>query len=150
MSTQDVVKTIVDCVNNFVMEFAEAKVLSSFRKRARETPTLVFSRGLAYAMVYLASRSNEKAFKIGLNARECTDLSKSIGEYIRGKKLSEEESGYVLYGALLAFAMKVYGIVSASTFEELIKSVLKSPIASARTHELIDWIKRFAEAYIAE
>lgn len=154
MSIESVVKTIAECVSAFRSELRGSEDqdrLKSFRSRARDIPTLVFTRGLAYALVYVASRSSEEAFRLGLTAIGCSDLSKKIRERVSNMKA--EESGYVLYGALLAFAMKTYGIiveVSGDPFERLVKASLEDPVINARALEVVEWIKRFAEAYVAE
>lgn len=152
MSTVDVVKTIAECVSTYKREFGPYEGrLSSFRSRARDLPTLVFTRGLAYSIVYIASRSSEATFRLGLEASDCSDLSKKVQEHV--KNMADEESGYVLYGALLAFAMKTCGMnikTAEDPLKELVEVSLKDPLVNARALEVAEWIKRFAEAYVTK
>ncbi|MCS7099860.1 MAG: type III-B CRISPR module-associated protein Cmr5 [Sulfolobales archaeon] len=156
MMTENLVKIVTECVSGFKKKLGDKgfseDMLSSFRSRAREAPTLIFMRGLPYTLVYVASRSSQEVFSLGLNAETCEDLSSKILKYIEEKNLRDkaEKTGYVIYGALLAFAMKKAGVTRAGDFESLIKSVLNDPLASTRASTVADWIKRFAEAYIAE
>lgn len=144
-----VVKAVADCVSTLREKFA-ADCLKSFRARAREVPAMVFSRGLAYAIVYVASRSSEEVFGIGLNSGSCPDLVEGVRKYLEKAKAEREEAGYALYGALLAFTMKAGGLARASDFRGLIEAVLKDPTVNYRALEVVEWIKRFAEAYVAE
>lgn len=156
MTVEDLVRIVTECVSGFTKKLGDRgfseDMLSSFRSRAREVPTLIFMRGLPYALVYIASRSNQEVFRLGLIAENCEDLSSKILDYVEKKGLGDkaEKTGYVIYGALLAFAMKKVGIVGVGDFEFLMKSVIDNPLASAKANIVADWIKRFAEAYITE
>lgn len=153
MSTEEVIRVVSECVSTYKMEF-DRDVLRSFRSRARESPALMFSRGLAYAIVYVASRSSETVFGIAFNARGCADLCARLREHAGAEEIRAEELGYALYGALLTFAIKAYGIVveagSGDLFKSLVEVFLRDPVANAKAFEVAEWIKRFAEAYITE
>lgn len=153
MSIEEVVRVVSECVSTYKREF-DRDTLRSFRSRARESPALMFSRGLAYAIVYVASRSSETVFGIAFSARGCADLCARLREHAGAEEMGAEEFGYALYGALLAFAMKAYGVVieagSGDLFKGLVEVFLRDPVANARALEVAEWVKRFAEAYITE
>lgn len=145
----DFVKSLIDmCMNTEINEgFRDCdKVLKSFRARAREMPSLMFTNGFAYAITYIAARSSSNAIDIGLTKNNHAEI---IQEIFKSNKHDNEEAGYALYGALLALALKTTGLVKESSFPELVRSFLNNPVLEISALAIADWIKRFAEALIS-
>lgn len=147
MSETQIVKITLDCVSVYRQNLSDEE-LSSFRSRAREIPSLIFTRGLAYALLYVASRSSASVFDVGLNVSRCEDLTSKIKDL---KKIdSKEKMGYAVYGALIAYLLRRLGATNASKFDDLLKESLANPLMDFRVRVAVDWIKRLAEAYIVE
>lgn len=144
----DFVKSLVDmCINTETSkEFHDCdKVLRSFRTRAREIPSLMFTNGFAYTVTYIAARSSSHAIDIGLTKNDHVEIIKEI---FKSNKYDNEKAGYALYGALLAFTLKATGLVKESSFVELVKLFLNNPALETSVFAIADWVKRFTEAFI--
>lgn len=137
----EIIPKISECVEEISRS---PDVRERFRGRARDIPSDIFSRGLAYALTYTAARSSARAVEKGLMITSCKDLVKGIAD----EEMSPEEKGYALYGALLLYILKEAGVLKATTFSEAVRSVLGNPMIEVYASSAAEWIKRLAEAYI--
>jgi len=63
-------------------------------------------------------------------------------------KESPENISYGLYGAVLAYILRKAGIIESKSFAGLIRETLTKPTLEVKARPVLEWIKRFAEAYI--
>ncbi|MCS7104955.1 MAG: type III-B CRISPR module-associated protein Cmr5 [Thermofilaceae archaeon] len=117
-----------------------------FRSRARQLTSDLFTRGLAYTLVLIASRGSTLGVEQGLFAENIEDLEKRLSGYLEG--LNPEEKGYTLYGAVLLMTLRKFGIVKMGRLADVIKDVVGNPSADAQALIVADWIARLADAFI--
>lgn len=144
------------------MKLAEAEselgkdYLKAFRTRARSLPTMLYTNGLSYTIVYVASRSSHEAVEIGLISESCEDLLMRLESLLAGrskaggKSIDKEEAGYILYGSLLAYLLKTARFTTVRKFDELVRAALDDALLNQGANLVAEWIKRLAEAYIPE
>lgn len=145
---QGVVTQVLECVKLVVgPESGLSKdQLDAFKARARSLPSMLFTNGLAYTLVYVASRSNYKAVDVGLASESCNDLVSKLKSLLY--KAEREEAGYFLYGSLLAYMLKYARLTTAKSFDELVKKAMEDAFLNQGALAIAEWIKRLAEAYI--
>lgn len=149
----DVVSESLECVDKLVKSIGglnkerKERILDSFRTRARTVPTYVFTRGVAYALTFIAARGSSEAVVKGLTATSCEQAINDVIE--KARNIGEDELGYWLYSSVIAYVMKSAKIVSSSTFKDLIKEVMENPAVNFKAKGVFEWVKRFAEAYIS-
>lgn len=137
---------ISECVE-LVSKGVPQNVKKGFRSKARDMPTNIFGRGLAYAITYAAARSSASAVELGLSAINCNSFISSI---VKNEKLGDEDKGYALYGAMILYLLKEAKALNANSFKDALKTALDNPSVEVHANEIAEWIKRFAEAYIEE
>lgn len=134
-----------ECIESIMNTFKDSSdVPKSFRSRARSIPTDQFTKGLHYVLTLLAARSSKNWIEKGLQSNNCEEIAQSV----KNSKLSPEEGGYALYGAVLAYILRSTGLTNAKTFKDLVYEALNNPIINTRSTLILEWIKRLAEAYI--
>lgn len=146
MNEDVIVKSILECVDELLRSYGSNEgVVSGFRTRARTVPQEAFSRGLSYALVYVAARSNVKAVEKGLVGDRCSEVIEQVS-----KNTGSEELPYGLYGAILLYTLRKTDIIpkSENTFTKVLMKVIEDPSIEARSWLVLDWLKRIAEAYI--
>jgi hypothetical protein len=79
-----------------------------------------------------------------LEAQSCKD----VVERVLASKGSSEEISYGLYGAVLLYVLKRGRIIGSKTFNELVREALTKPALEVKARPVLEWTKRFAEAYI--
>lgn len=136
---------ISSCIETIATK-TSPEMKKKFRSRARDIAPDIFSKGLAYVLIYTAARSSARLVEKGLLVADCETMIKEID----GERIKDEEKGYAVYGALLLFILKEMNILRSKTFSEAIKSVLNDPTIEIYASKAAEWIKRFAEAYIEE
>jgi len=149
LSEKTIVEEALNCIEliaNYASRDKEhSEIAKKFRSRARETPVYSFTHGLAYTLTLLAARSSKSLLENGLlEAQSCKD----IVERVLTSKGSSEEISYGLYGAVLLFILKRGRIIESKTFTELVREALTKPALEVKARPVLEWIKRFAEAYI--
>jgi CRISPR type III-B/RAMP module-associated protein Cmr5 len=149
LSEKTIVEEALNCVE-FVANYAsrskeDSEIARKFRSRARETPVYSFTHGLAYTLTLLAARSSKSLLEYGLlEAQSCKD----VVERVFASKRSSEEVSYGLYGAILLYVLERGKIIESKTFPELVREALTKPALEVKAKPVLEWIKRFAEAYI--
>ncbi|MEM4620986.1 MAG: type III-B CRISPR module-associated protein Cmr5 [Desulfurococcaceae archaeon] len=139
---------ILECINQITSKCGSSTdIVKKVRSRARSIPSYSFTKGLVYSLVYIASRSSKDLVEIGLKAQKCEDV---INEIIMKKEVGNEEKSYAIYGAILLYIAKELNIVNGNRFDDIICDITKSPVAEIKMWSVLDWFKRFAEAYIRE
>jgi len=146
VSSSEIAKEIFKCVEFLKEKLGDKEWLKSFKRRAREMPELIFTRGLGYTLAYIASKSSATYFEQGFTFSSCDDLVSQASQV----SVSSEKAGYMLYVWLLTLALKGTGLVKASRFSELLASTLDNPLLESAAFSIAEWIKRAAEAYIEE
>lgn len=146
MSSSEIAKEIFKCVELLNEKLEKKDWLKSFRRRARDMPELIFTRGLGYTLAYIASKSSATYFEHAFMFSSCEDLVSRASQL----RVGEEEAGYTLYAWLLTLVLKDTGLVKASRFSELLASALENPLLESTAFSIAEWIKRAAEAYIEE
>jgi CRISPR type III-B/RAMP module-associated protein Cmr5 len=139
-----IVSNALECIENIIRNISNERAKRSFRSRARDIPSDLFTRGPTYTMVYIAARSNVHSLNIAFAASDC----KQIVEYINKSDMKPEEKGYALYGAVVIHILKQIGLIKARNFTELINETLTNPVLYNYFNAIAEWIKRFAEGYI--
>jgi CRISPR type III-B/RAMP module-associated protein Cmr5 len=152
-SEAKIVDLIVSCVEKTSSETLDKnpendkKLKKSLRSRARELPSELFSRGLAYVLAYISSRGSLRIIEAGLKADRCDQMLNTIKD---SGKLSETEFGYSVYGAILLLSLKKAGVVRGNKLSEVIREAMAKPEVEIAAQAYAEWIKRFVEAYIEE
>ena len=143
-----VIELALECVENVAALVSHEKlkeVAKKFRSRAREVPAYVFTHGFVYTITLLAARSSKTLIEYGFTqSRTCSEVVTSV----ISQKGSLEELGYGLYGAVLIYIISKAGFSKSKNFEELVKESLNNSILDAKAKYTLEWIRRFAEAYI--
>jgi CRISPR type III-B/RAMP module-associated protein Cmr5 len=139
----EVVSTLVDCFEYLSNELKDDEA-RTLRSRARDMPAELVSKGFSYVIVLTASRGDLEVVERGLTSTSCQELVKSA----RDRKLSKEDIGYALYGAILLLSLKKLGAIGEEKFSKLVERSLKDPILNQTAYTVMDWIKRLAEAYL--
>jgi|YelNatPaOPRAMG01_1025707.scaffolds.fasta_scaffold12207_8 CRISPR type III-B/RAMP module-associated protein Cmr5 len=143
MSTtrEEVLRMLVDCFE-FLSKNLSKEVAKSLRARARDMYTDLVSKGLSYVLILCASRGDLSVVESGLRGSSCQDLLNLV------KDLKSEDAGYALYGAILLMSMKRMGLLDGTKLSEVIKNTLDNPMLDSIAYNLMDWVKRLAEAYL--
>lgn len=153
MSQESLVKLILECVNAIASVYnspEEKEVIERIRTRARSIPEEAFARGLAYTIVFIASKSGKNIIEKGLKSTKCEDIVKSIKNEYAGKPEFEKLS-YGIYGAILLHIAKNANIIKGDKFESVIYEILRNPdIIELKMWHVLDWLKRVIEAYTHE
>lgn len=135
-----IVPILVDCVE----KISQSKSAKRFKSRARDLPTDLFTRGLAYTLTYIAARSSATLVEIGLTVNSCDELISNLEK----SNVDEEELGYALYGALILFSIKKMGLLRKTRFADIVKEALSNHVLDHYAMIVAEWTKRLAEAYI--
>ncbi|MEM1635958.1 MAG: type III-B CRISPR module-associated protein Cmr5 [Thermosphaera sp.] len=147
MSEKILLDSILQCLEEIKSrDSVSSEIPSKVRARARSIPELSFTRGLAYAMVFIASKSSKDLVELGLKEQECKDIIDKIYK----DNISIEEKSYAVYGAVLLFVARKLGIAKGTKFEDVVRDIMKSPVLEVKMLNVLDWLKRIAEAYIIE
>jgi len=150
-SEAKIVDLIVSCVEKTSSETLDKnpendkKLKKSLRSRARELPSELFSRGLAYVLAYISSRGSLRIIEAGLKADSCDQMLNTIKD---SGKLSDTVFGYSVYGAILLLSLKKAGVVRGNKLSEVIREAMARPEVEIAAQAYAEWIKRFVEAYI--
>ncbi|MEM1741591.1 MAG: type III-B CRISPR module-associated protein Cmr5 [Desulfurococcaceae archaeon] len=144
---EELLHSILECINQITSKYGSSTdIARKIRSRARSIPAYSFTKGLVYSLVYIASRSSKDLVEIGLKAQKCEEIIVKIME----DKMSNEEKSYAIYGAILLYIAKKLNIVKGEGFDEIICDITRSPVAEIKMWSVLDWFKRFTEAYIHE
>ncbi|MEM1646481.1 MAG: type III-B CRISPR module-associated protein Cmr5 [Ignisphaera sp.] len=139
--------TTLECINEITSRYqSSSDIAKKVRTRARSIPEYSFTRGLAYTLVFIASKSGKDLVEIGLSAQECKDIFDKIDK----NDIGSEEKSYAIYGAVLLHIARKLGIVKGDKFEEVVYDIMNSPAAEIKMWNVLDWLKRITEAYIHE
>ncbi|MEM4620052.1 MAG: type III-B CRISPR module-associated protein Cmr5 [Desulfurococcaceae archaeon] len=139
--------TTLECINEITSRYqSSSDIAKKVRTRARSIPEYSFTRGLAYTLVFIASKSGKDLVEIGLKAQKCKDIIDEIDK----KNIGNEEKSYAIYGAVLLHIARKLGIVKGDKFEEVVYDIMKSPATEIKMWSVLDWLKRITEAYIHE
>lgn len=136
----------VDCVSRLVNKIQGDKI-EAFRARARDLPTMMFSNGFAYTLVFIASRGSVEAIELGLRANSCDELVESITQQI--VREDRETAGYIIYGSLLLYLVRNARLTEKASFNDLLKESLENNLIDRGAQIIAEWVKRLAEAYIS-
>jgi len=120
-------------------------IAKKFRARARAIPTLVFTNGFAYTITLLAARSSKSLIELGFR-----ENCKSIVDEATKFRVDDEELSYGLYGAILLHLLRKMGALKAVNFREVVAESLRDIAVDMKAMQVVEWLKRFTEAYIAE
>lgn len=155
MSEKPLIELVLECINVVVSSYGSSKeVVKKIRTRARSIPEEAFIKGLVYALTFTASKSGKSVIEIGLKATKCEDIINTIKDIVNkstDSKPSEEELSYGIYGAILLYIAKSVGIIKGDKFEQVIHEMLEKPaVVELKMWNVLDWLKRIAEAYIHE
>ncbi|MEM4976256.1 MAG: type III-B CRISPR module-associated protein Cmr5 [Desulfurococcaceae archaeon] len=146
MDEELLIKSVLECINHITSKYGPSSdIAKKVRARARSMPEYSFTRGLVYTLVFVASKSSKDLVEIGLKEQRCEDVINKIEE----SKASSEEKSYAIYGAILLHIARKLNIVKEDKFEEAVRD-LRSPATEVKMWYVLDWLKRFAEAYIYE
>jgi CRISPR type III-B/RAMP module-associated protein Cmr5 len=149
--SKDLVKGVLECIEAIIDRAGGQKsgdLLGKFRARARSLPTDLASHGLQYLVVLTAARSNKRLIEESLRKNSCVDVVNSL---VDEKGLDDDKRSYALYGGVLVYLLKQQGVIDekVSSFRELLEK-LANPAVEALATPIAEWLKRLAEAYIAE
>lgn len=150
MSERIIVAEALNCVES-IASYAPKDVAKGFRSRAREMPVYSFTHGLLYALTLLAARSSKSPLEYGLSeSQSCRELVEHLlSRASRGaEERGAEEISYGLYGAVVLYILKRTGAIESKTFSDLVKELLTKPALEVKARPTLEWVKRFAEAYI--
>lgn len=151
----DLIATCVEKISTETLDKDPKKdreLKRSLRSRARDLPSELFSKGLAYTLAYTSSRGSLRIIELGLKADSCDQLLSAIKNTMgsESSKLSETMFGYSVYGALLLLSLKKAGVIKGSKLSEVIREAMAKPEVEVVVQAHAEWIKRFVEAYIEE
>lgn len=142
MSEEIIVKTLGECFEELISRIKDDDLLKSFRSRARDMPTEIFSKGLTYALILSASRGDLNTLQKTLIMEKCSDIIDA------SSKLEREAFGYTLYASILLYVLRNMGEKLGATFKEVLQNTVNNYIVAKKAFLVADWIKRFSEAYI--
>jgi CRISPR type III-B/RAMP module-associated protein Cmr5 len=144
LSERIIVTEALNCVES-IASYAFKDVAKGFKSRAREMPVYSFTHGLLYALTLLAARSSKSLLEYGLSeSQSCRELV----ERLLSREGGVEEISYGLYGAVVLYILKRTGAIESKTFSDLVKELLAKPELEVKARPILEWVKRFAEAYI--
>jgi len=143
----EVVKYCLSCIEALINEKVDKDVLRSFRARARSIPSDMFMHGFIYTITLLAARSSRSILEKGLKEVDCKNIVKEISSL---KELGYDARGYGLYGAMILYILKRLNALKSETFNDLIREASGNPVIEFKTRIVLEWLKRFSEAYIEE
>lgn len=130
-----------------INEKVDKDVLRSFRARARSIPSDMFMHGFIYTITLLAARSSRSILEKGLKEVDCKNIVKEISSL---KGVGSDERGYGLYGAMILYILKRLNALKSETFNDLIREASGNSVIEFKTRIVLEWLKRFSEAYIEE
>jgi len=147
LSERIIVAEALNCVES-IASYAPKDVAKGFRSRAREMPVYSFTHGLLYALTLLAARSSKSLLEYGLSeSQSCRELVERLLSRV-SRERGVEEISYGLYGAVVLHILKRTGAIESKTFSDLVKELLAKPALEVKARPTLEWVKRFAEAYI--
>ncbi|MEM0320691.1 MAG: type III-B CRISPR module-associated protein Cmr5 [Candidatus Nezhaarchaeales archaeon] len=154
MITKELVSEILTCIDAVkkILEQGKKDVLEAFRTRAREAPSIIFANGLAYTIVYMASRSSAEAVELGLSLRQNTCKGEALSNLLNNllnKYMGKEKLSYALYISLLSYFLNRATPMDASEFAAFVDRSLKDPTLERTALDISEWMKRIAEALIS-
>lgn len=148
------IKLVLECINAVVSNYGSSGgIAERVRTRARSIPEEAFARGLAYALTFTASKGGKDIMEVGLRIAKCEDVVNTIKDIVdkRANRPGEEELSYGLYGAIVLYIAKSTGIIKGDKFENVLHEILEKPaVVEMKMWNVLDWLKRVAEAYIHE
>jgi hypothetical protein len=111
-------------------------------------PVYSFTHGLLYVLTLLAARSSKSLVEYGLSeSQSCRELVERLLSGV-SREGGVEEISYGLYGAVVLYILKRTGAIESKTFSDLVKELLAKPALEVKARPTLEWVKRFAEAYI--
>jgi hypothetical protein len=137
----DQIDFAVECTKA-VAEVKSRDIQSRYASRARSLISDLYVLGPAYVVAVAAARSSKDAVELGLRAESCRE----VVEGVMNAREGPEWKAYALYGAVLLYTMKKVGVVSSTSFEDVLVE-LKRPSSALKSREVARWIKLLAEAY---
>ena len=149
----EIVKDIAECVelvanlSNAVEKGSE--IASGFRTRARSIPSVLFANGFTYTVTLLAARSSRSLIELGFRDN-CKAIVDEAVKMFNEKKLDKEEMSYGLYGAILVHILRKMGAIKTSNFKDLVTESITNTALDLKAWQVVEWLKRFAEAFIEE
>jgi CRISPR type III-B/RAMP module-associated protein Cmr5 len=147
LSERVIVTEALNCVES-IASYASKDVAKGFRSRAREMPVYSFTHGLLYVLTLLAARSSKSLLEYGLSeSQSCRELVERLLSRV-SREGGVEEISYGLYGAVVLYILKRTGAIESKTFSDLVKELLAKPALEVKARPTLEWVKRFAEAYI--
>jgi len=148
----EIVKDVVECIE-LVADLGKVKdgseIASGFRTRARSIPSVLFTNGFTYTITLLAARSSRSLIELGFRD-SCKAIVNEAAKMFNEGRADEEETSYGLYGALLVYLLRKMEAIKASNFKELVTESIDNTALDLKAWQVIEWVKRFAEAYIEE
>ncbi|MCC6055669.1 MAG: type III-B CRISPR module-associated protein Cmr5 [Desulfurococcaceae archaeon] len=148
----EIVKDVVECIE-LVADLGKVKggseIASRFRTRARSIPSVLFTNGFTYTITLLAARSSRSFIELGFRDSCKAIVDEAVKMFNEGRA-DKEEVSYGLYGALLVYLLRRMGATKTSNFKELVTESIGNIALDLKAWQVIEWVKRFAEAYIEE
>jgi CRISPR type III-B/RAMP module-associated protein Cmr5 len=149
----EMVKDIAECVElvanlGNVMEKG-SEIARRFRARARSIPSALFTNGFTYTVTLLVARSSRSLIELGFRDN-CKAIVDEAVKMFSEKKADEEETSYGLHGAILVHILRKMGAVKASNFRDLVTESIANTALDLKAWQVVEWLKRFAEAFIEE
>ncbi|AKG38439.1 hypothetical protein MA03_02940 [Infirmifilum uzonense] len=152
ISEKDIMELALNAVEAVTTKCSE-DVKSSFRARARNMISDLFTSGASYVISVAAARSSAYALETALSVKDVGEITRICEDHDYSKKLGVEKSddkGYAIYGSLLLYVLKKTGILSSNKLSEAIRELQGNTYAEKILARMAIWLKRFAEAYIHE
>lgn len=140
-----IVENLGTCFRDLLDIVRDRDKLKSFRSRARDMPTEIFIHGLTYTLMLAASRGDLNILEKTIVKNECKELVKVVNSID-----SKEKFGYTMYTSLILFLFRKLNIDLGLSFRDILNKVVGNNALEKKAYIIADWIKRFAEAYIAE
>ena len=148
----EIVKDVVECIE-LVAGLGKveggSEIASRFKTRARSIPPVLFTNGFTYTITLLAARSSRSLIELGFRD-SCKAMVDEAVKMFNERRADEEETSYGLYGALLVYLLRRTGAIKASNFKELVTESIGNTALDLKAWQVVEWVKRFAEAYIEE
>jgi CRISPR type III-B/RAMP module-associated protein Cmr5 len=148
----EIVKDVVECVElvaNLSKVKGGSEIASKLKTRARSIPSVLFTNGFTYTITLLAARSSRSLIELGFRD-SCKAMVDEAVKMFNERRADEEETSYGLYGALLVYLLRKMRAIKASNFKELVTESIGNTALDLKAWQVVEWVKRFAEAYIEE
>jgi len=145
---EEVVNCIEQVTNIRLSSKKGAEILKGFRTRARSIPTTLFTRGLAYTTILISSRSSSRLVELGLLKNSCEEIASEVAR--QSEEYDVEKLSYGLYGAVILFLLRKGGVITSTKLSDMLREVVRDSSIDSKATTVFEWIKRLAEAYIAE